>query len=47
MKTTHDLMFMCTAEYWQQLKRWSMWLVTFSPCTMCAIAYDYIARGDY
>lgn len=47
MKTTYDLMIMCGAEYFKQLERWCIWVDTHLACNLCAMAYDYIARGDY
>ena len=51
MKTTVDFMWICVDTHMNCLERWSEWGVPsgtfFVSITMCAMAYDYIARGDY
>ena len=51
MKTTEDFMWMCVETHMNCIKRWSGWgkpSSTFQiSIMMCAMAYDYIAKGDY
>lgn len=51
MKTTVDFMWTCVDTYMECLNRWSGWGIPlqtfFVATTMCSMAYDYIARGDY
>jgi len=51
MKTTVDFMWMCVDTHMECLERWSEWGIQsetfFVSTTMCAMAYDYIARGEY
>lgn len=51
MKTTNDFMNMCLSAHNECIQRWSSWEVPSRifviSSIMCAMAYDYIARGDY
>lgn len=46
--TYRDLMSMCVSEYMTKIgELFLIDSITLTGCNMCAIAYDYIARGDY
>lgn len=51
MKTTVDFMWVCVDTHMDCIKRWSEWGIPLSPfqisIMMSAMAYDYIARGEY
>ena len=48
MKTTRDLLKMVCDIYFKQLENiYELTPRKMLPCTMCALSYDYIARGDY
>ena len=51
MKTTKDCMNLCVSTHMECIKRWPWWEISsrihVMTSIMCAMAYDYIARGDY
>jgi len=51
MKTTVDFMCMCVSTHMKCIERWEeceiLLSTFFVSTTMCAMAYDYIARGEY
>lgn len=51
MTTTKDCMNLCVSAHMDCIKRWVSWEVSSHThvvsSIMCAMAYDYIARGDY
>ena len=47
MTTTRDLLAMCVNEYFAQLSRFGVYHHDMLTPYLCAMAFDYIARGDY
>lgn len=48
MKIPYDFMLFCCNEYFNQLNNvYILTSKTMTACTMCALAYDMIERGEY